>query len=161
MILWFAGLAFVIVVSVFRDAAIDYRLVMAGALVPDLVDAPWAHAGPAHALLFSAGLLTVVMLGTRRRRGWRRRLLAVPIGTFVHLILDGAWAMTKVFWWPFLGDAGQPAIPAFGRPAVLVVAMEVAGVAALWWCYRRFELHDAENRDLFLRQGRLRRDLVG
>ena len=41
MLLWFAGLSFVMVWNVFRDPAIDYRLVMVGALLPDVVDAPF------------------------------------------------------------------------------------------------------------------------
>ncbi len=161
MILWFAGMAFVVVVLVFRDAAIDYRLVMTGALLPDLVDGVQGRAAIAHSLLFSVALLTVVMLATRRHRSARRRLLAVPIGTFVHLVLDGAWTRSTLFWWPFLGPAGSPPVPSFDRPVPVIIALELAGAVALWWCWRRFQLGDGENRARFLGDGRLRRDLVG
>ncbi len=47
MFLWFAGLAVVGVWKVFGDTSIDYRLVIAGALAPDLVDA-WLVASVSH-----------------------------------------------------------------------------------------------------------------
>ena len=161
MILWFAGLAFVVVVAVFRDAAIDYRLVMGGALLPDAVDLLSRGAGVAHTLVFSVSLLGVVMVSTRRRRAARRRLLALPIGCLVHLVLDAAWTRTEQFWWPFLGDPGPFRLPALERGVVTVLLQEVVGVAALVWCWRRFELGRGPNRTRFLREGRLARELIG
>src|SRR4051812_13646421 len=91
MLLWFAGMAFVAVWMVFKDPAIDHRLVIVGALLPDAIDVWTGGRWVAHSVLFSVALLTVVMLGTRGRRLLRRQLLAVPIGTFLHLVLDGMW----------------------------------------------------------------------
>ena len=160
MALWFAGLAFVGVWAVFRDTALDYRLVMVGALVPDAVDVfaggPWVP----HTLLFSVALLLVVMAVTRGRRQLRRRLLALPIGTFLHLVLDGMWTRTAVFWWPgFGGDLPGGGLPSLQRPVGLLVAQEVAGAVALLWAWHRFRLGEAERRHQFLRTGRLGRDL--
>lgn len=162
MVLWFAGLSFVLVVLVFRDAAIDYRLVMVGALLPDVVDGLVVRgAWVLHSVLFSAVLLVAVMLATRGRRHLRRRLLALPIGTFVHLVLDGAWAATTVFWWPVLGWSFERArLPSLERPLAVNLLMELAGLAALVWCYRRFRLFEPQRRSTFLRTGRLGRDLV-
>ncbi len=103
MILWFAGMAVVAVWAVFRDPAIDLRLIVAGALLPDVVDGLLALVGlsgpwPAHTLVSAVCVLLGVMVVTRGRRLLRRRLLAVPIGTLLHLVLDGAWADTTVFW---------------------------------------------------------------
>ncbi|MDQ3106947.1 MAG: hypothetical protein M3Q68_03995, partial [Actinomycetota bacterium] len=81
MFLWFAGMAFVLVWAVFKDTSIDYRLVMGGALLPDVVDGVFGGPHVLHTLSFSVGLLVIVMLATRGRRALRRRLLAVPIGT--------------------------------------------------------------------------------
>jgi membrane-bound metal-dependent hydrolase YbcI (DUF457 family) len=160
VILWFAGLSFLIVWSVFRDTAIDYRLVMAGALLPDVIDAAFGGPRVAHTLIASVALLTAVMLGTRGRRAWRRRLLALPIGTFCHLVLDGVWTRSSLLWWPFLGsglhDRGLPSVE---RPAIVLVLMECAGAAALIWLVARFRLHDAQRWRVFLRTGRLGRDL--
>lgn len=165
MILWFSGMAVVAVWVVFRDPAIDLRLVVAGALAPDVVDGllelsgvagPW----PAHTLLASAGLLVAVMLGTRGRRSLRRRLLALPIGALLHLALDGAWADTEVFWWPAFGTAlGHQALPSLERGAFNVI-LELAGSLALLWAWRRFRLAEAPRRRAFLRTGRVGRDLL-
>jgi membrane-bound metal-dependent hydrolase YbcI (DUF457 family) len=161
VVFWFAGLAFVLVWAVFKDPAIDYRLVVAGALLPDVVDGlGFGGARYLHTLVASVALLVVVMLATRGRRGRRRRLLAVPIGTFCHLLLDGMWARTATFWWPFFGwrfPSGP--LPSWSRPVWLVVVEEVVGLGALAWCWRRFEFGSSgARRAAFLRTGRLGRE---
>lgn len=161
LVLWFAGLSFVLVWAIFRDTAIDYRLVMAGALLPDAVDVLTGGAGPMHSVVVSVVLMFGVMLATRHRRLLRRRLLAVPIGTFVHLVLDGMWRRTEVFWWPFFGaDFGGAELPTAERGVPAIVLMELAGVVALFWAYRRFRLDEPERRAKFVRTGRLGRDLL-
>ena len=161
LVLWFAGLSFVLVWAIFRDTALDYRLVVLGALLPDALDLVTGGAGPMHSLAVSVVLMFAVMLATRRRRLLRRRLLAVPIGTFVHLVLDGMWRRTEVFWWPFFGtDFADTALPTAERSVTTVVVMELAGAAALLWAYRRFRLYEPERRAKFARSGRLGRDLL-
>lgn len=159
MLLWFAGGAFLAVWVVFREPAIDYRLVMLGAVVPDAVDGLTGGRWLAHTVLASVVLLTLVMLATRGRRLLRRQLLALPIGTFLHLVLDGAWTDRDVFWWPFLGGQLDGRLPSLDR-GVANVVLELLGVAILVWAWRRFELHDPERRARFVRTGRLSRDLV-
>jgi hypothetical protein len=173
--LWFAGMALVMVWAVFKDPAIDYRLVVVGALLPDVVDGLVLGFGGGggsalyfHTLLSGVSLLVVVMLATRGRRGLRRRLLIVPIGALCHLVLDGMWARTATFWWPFFGgrfsgggsDGGVGGLPSLSRPAALVLVQEAVGLAALVWCWRRFGLGSAERRSRFVRTGRLDRALV-
>lgn len=160
MLLWFAGMAFVAVWVVFKDPAIDHRLVMVGALAPDLVDIWAGDRWVAHTLLFSVVLLTGVMLGTQGRRLRRRQLLAVPIGTFLHLVLDGMWVDKGVFWWPAFGSSfGDRPLPSIER-GWLNLLLEVLGAIALVWAYRRFRLQEPDRRRHFLRSGRLGRDLV-
>ena len=160
MALWFAGMSFLIVWSVFRDTAIDYRLVMAGALLPDLVDAPFGGGRFMHTLLAAAALLVAVMLLTRGRRHRRRQLLALPIGVFCHLVLDGIWTRTGTFWWPVIGGGFESSgWPSGTRPVALIVAMEVAGLAALAWGWMRFRLNEPERLELFRQTGRFGRDL--
>ena len=166
MILWFAGLSLVCVWLVFRDPALDHRLVVAGALLPDAIDgsfllsgkvAPW----PAHSVTANAALLVAVMVASRGRRRLRRQLLAVPIGSFLHLVLDGVWTDIQVFWWPLYGSAvGRQALPSDER-GLLNVPLEVAGLAALVWIWRRFGLAQPARRAHFLRTGRVSRDVVG
>lgn len=156
MILWPAGLALVAVWVVFRDPAIDHRLVVAGVLLPDLVDVPFGgSAGVAHTLAASVVLLLAVMIGTRHRRRARRRLLALPIGTFLHLVVDGAWARTAMFWWPAFGSDIPGRIPALDRPVEVLLLQELVGAAALVWCWRTFGLGDPAAREKFVRRGRL------
>ncbi len=161
MLLWFAGLAVVIVWQVFRDTAVDYRLLMAGALAPDLVDLATPGPGVAHALSAGAAVLAVVMVLTRGRRRLRRRALALPVGMMLHLLLDAAWAEPELFWWPALGLSLEAETPlSFHRPAAVLALQEAAGLAALWWSWRRFRLYEPERRRSFLRTGRVGRDLV-
>ena len=156
MLLWFAGLSFVLVWQVFRDPAFDYRLVMVGALLPDAVDVVFGGARVLHTLVFSAALLAVVMAATRGRRVLRRRLLAVPVGTFLHLVLDGMWTRTAVFWWPAFGWSFEgTSLPSAERGVMLVAVQEVIGLVALWWCVGRWELYEPGRRRRFLRTGRL------
>jgi hypothetical protein len=161
MILWFLGGAFLIVWLVFRDPAFDYRLLFVGVLAPDAVDALFGGARVLHSLLFSVALLVVVMLATVGRRALRRRLIALPIGTFLHLVLDGAFADTDVFWWPFSGAdfAGDPPLPSVER-GLWNVALEAVGLAILVWAWQRFGMSDAARRRQFVHTGRLDRDVV-
>ena len=160
MLLWFAGAAVVLTWQVFRDPAIDHRVLIAGSLLPDLVDAPFGGARVGHTLLASAALLVVVMLATRGRRAARRRWLFLPIGTLVHLLADGVWARASTFWWPFLGGRLDSPLPSLDHGLAVLVLEELAGAAALLWFWRRFDLWDPANRDRFLRTGRLPRDLA-
>ena len=155
MLLWFVGLSVALVWLVFQSPALDVRTVAAGALLP-WVDALTGLA-VLHTLLGSVVLLAVVMVATRRRRLLRRALLGVPIGTFLHLVLDGAWADAGLFWWPFLGgDPFAGDVPELERSVSTVVLLEAAGVAAMAWLWRSFGLADVERRRALLRSGRLR-----
>ena len=159
MFLWFAGGAFVLVWLVFRSPAVDYRLVIAGALLP-LVELPFGSPRVLHSVTGSVALLGLAMLATPRRRLVQRRLVAIPIGMFVHLLLDGAWTDTEAFWWPFAGLSWSDArLPELGRGA-LDVPLELAGAAALWWCWRRFRLYEPDRRHRFWRTGQLDRDVA-
>ena len=160
MLLWFVGVALVAAWVVFHDPAIDHRVLVAGALLPDAVDAPFGGARLAHTVLFSAILLAVVMLSSRGRRRARRRWLALPIGTFVHLVADGVWARSRGFWWPFLGGGLSGPLPSLDHGIALVVLEELAGAAALVWFWRRFGFADPAVRANFLRTGRLPRDVA-
>lgn len=156
MLLWFAGGAVVIVWAVFQDPAIDFRLVIVGALLPDVVDGPLGGARALHSLVTCAVLLLGVMVATRGRRRLRRQLLAVPIGALLHLVLDGMWTDPRVFWWPVLGWSFRGrSLPSLDHPVALIIAEELAGAAALVWCIVRFDLRGPERRATFLRTGRL------
>ncbi len=159
-------MALVTVWLVFRDPAIDHRVVLLGAVLPDVVDAPFGGARLLHTLAASAALLVLVMLLTRRsrsgrsRRHLRRRWLFLPVGTFLHLVFDGMWARTEEFWWPALGGALEGPLPALDHGLAVLSVKELAGALALAWCWRRFGLGEAGARQTFLRTGRLPRDVA-
>ena len=162
MLLWFAGLSFVLVVAVFRDPALDERLVMLAATVPAVLDLTMGGVRILHTLAFPILLLAAVMGGTIGRRSLRRRLLALPIGSFMNLVLDGMWSSTFLIAWPLGGlSFGDEQLPTLGRSLALRLLMEVAGLAALAWSVHRFRLFEPRNRDRFLRSGRLDRALIG
>jgi hypothetical protein len=160
MFLWFAGMSFVGVWLVFRSPAVDYRLVVVGSLLP-LVELPFGEPRVLHSLTGSVALLVLAMLATPRRRLMQRRLVAVPIGVFLHLVLDGIWTDTTAFWWPFAGLSWSDSeLPELARGGFDVV-LELVGAGALWWCWQRFGLADPARRERFLRTGQLDRALVG
>lgn len=156
MFFWFLGVGALLVVAVFQSPALDYRMVMLGSVVP-LLDAVTGGPWVLHTLLAPVVVLVVVMLATRHRRLVRRRWLGLPIGMFIHLVLDGAWANTDVFWWPFFGMSfGDDQLPEVARGALSLV-MEVVGIGALVYGWRRYGLDDRGARDRFLRTGQLPR----
>jgi len=156
MLLWFVGLAVVLVWTVFQSPALDVRFVTVGVLLPwldGLTGGPFVL----HTLAGSVGLLTAVMLLTRDRRLVRRRWLGLPIGTFLHLVLDGAWSRTALFWWPAQGGgAFDGRLPELDRPVGAIVVLELAGAVAGWWAWRTFALDDPGRRRELWRTGRLR-----
>ena len=159
MLFWPAGVALGLVWLVFRDPAFDYRMVVVGALLPDLIDAPFGGARLAHTLVFAVAVLTLVMLGTRGRRHVRRSLLAVPIGIFAHLVADAMWARTETFWYPAFGGPLTGRLPALDHGLAILVLEELAGLLVVAWCWQRFQLGDPKVRRQFLRTGHLPRDI--
>lgn len=159
MFLWFIGPSILIVWAVFRSPAADYRLVAVGAVLP-LVELPIGEPRMFHSLTGAAVLLTVVMVGARGQRLVQRRLLGLPIGVLMHLVLDGAWADTRGFWWPFLGTSWSTSqLPELGRGGFGIL-LELAGAAACWWGWRRFRLDEPDRRRLFFQTGQVGRDIV-
>ena len=159
MFLWFAGGSFLLVWLVFRSPAVDYRLVVVGSLLP-LIELPFGSPRVLHSLTGAAALLALAMALTPRRRLVQRRLVAIPIGVLVHLLLDGIWTDTQAFWWPFAGlDFSGSELPELARGAFNLV-LEALGAAALWWCWRRFRLDDPARRRRFLETGQLDRDVA-
>ena len=155
MLLWFLGTGLASVWFVFTDPRFDYRLLFVGVLLPDLIEVPFGDARWAHSLTVTVGVLVVVMLVTAGRKPIRRLLLGLPIGMLLHLVWDGAFTATKVFWWPFAGSWGHTRVPSLER-GWLNVFLEVVGAGIVVWAWRRFGLADAQRRREFVRTGVLR-----
>lgn len=154
MFFWFVGLSLVVVWMVFRSPAVDYRLIVLGALLP-LVELPFGEPRFLHSLAAPVLFMVLIMVVARGRRLRQRQLVGVPIGLFLHLVLDGAWADTTAFWWPFAGFGWSEAeLYELARGGWNLV-LELAGLAALWWCWQTFRLSETPRRQRFLRSGRL------
>ncbi|MBX7068453.1 MAG: hypothetical protein K1X38_03625 [Microthrixaceae bacterium] len=158
MLIWFAAGSVAIVWTIFRSPAVDYRVVAVGSVLA-LVEVPFG-VGPFQTLAFSVVALAVTMGVTVGRRLQRRRWLGVPIGMFLHLVLDGSWANQEVFWWPFTGwrfaDLRSPVLDR----GVWSLLMELGGVMVALWLWAEFGLDDPERRRRLLRTGQLDRDLM-
>ena len=155
MFVWFIAVSVTVVALIFRSPDLDYRLVMLGSVLP-LVEGAFGGRWLLHSVAFNAVLLFGVMVVAHGRRPTQRRWLALPIGTFCHLALDGTWTDTGVFWWPFagLGALGTGPVSEFERlPGVLL--LEGAGLMVGCWAWRRFALSNRSVRRALLTEGRL------
>jgi len=155
MVLWFVGTSVLTIWFVFRDPAFDYRFLILGALLPDVVDGVWGGARGLHSVTMGVAILGVVMLGTVGRRARRKMLLGIPIGLLLHLIYDGAFADTAVFWWPFTGITfADGRLPVVER-GLFNLVLEAIGAALCVVIWRRFHLGERERRRRFVTSGRL------
>ena len=151
MLLWFAGLSFIIVATVFACPAIDYRLVVIGSLVPVIemvLEGPWVL----HSLLAPVVVMGFVMIAFQGKRLKQRKWLGIPIGMFLYLFLDRAWTLSG-----FQIDKANA--PTREQPVVLVV-MEATGLLAASYGVRKYKIYEKENMKLFLRTGRIQRQMM-
>lgn len=154
MVLWFVGPSVLIVWAVFSSPGADYRFVAVGALLP-LAELPFGEPRVLHSLSGAVAMLVLVMVGARGRRLVQRRLLGLPIGVMLHLVLDGTFTDDRAFWWPFRGTSWSTSeLAELGR-GPFNLALELIGAASIWWAWRRFGMEDPAARRAFLRTGRL------
>ena len=159
MFFWFIATSIWSVWFVFRDPKFDYRLLAIAALTPDLVDgllqAFGLARGAMHSVVTSIAVLFAIMIATAGRRPSRQRLLAVPIGLFMHLIYDGAFSATKTFWWPLTGkNLSEESLPSVER-GIVNLPLELLVIVACIIAWRYFGLSDKTRRTKFLKTGSL------
>jgi hypothetical protein len=116
---------------VFRDPKFAYRWVIVGALVP------------VFSVVTVVGFLVAVMLLTIgknfSKRTVRKNFLALTIGLFMHLVFDGAFLSTKMFWWPLAGlSLDGYAIPLIER-GFLNIPFEIVGIALILWTKKQIK----------------------
>ncbi|MDY6912663.1 MAG: metal-dependent hydrolase, partial [Chloroflexota bacterium] len=90
--------------------SIDYRLVLIGSMLPDIIDKPIGHyLIPSfsngrifcHTLLF---FLLIFFIGLcRYRRQAKTGLLVLSFGSLLHLFFDQMWCAPQTLFWPILG----------------------------------------------------------
>ncbi len=170
MLFWHLGATTAVTRYTFRDERMDLRLLLFGAVLPDLIDTPLGLVlFPAveslrlvgHSLLFAATVMSLVLVATRRGRP-RKKWMPLAVGVLVHLFLDAMWADPETLWWPVLGrgfstsGAGGAASYVTGLLANPVTWVgEVVGLGYLVVMTRRAGLAQRANRVSFLRTGRL------
>lgn len=152
MFFWFIGTAVVTVGVVFRDPRFDYRLLIVGSVFP-IVDGLVGGARALHSVTVSVGLLAVLMVATAGRRPVRKMLLGLPIGMILHLVFDGAWSNTEVFWWPFFGWSFDDSPLPLVERGWWNLPLEAVGIAICAWLWRHNRLGDPARRAAFLRDG--------
>jgi inner membrane protein len=93
--------------------SIDWRLVIVGSMLPDIIDKPVGTAIFAHTFengrIFTHTLLVaLILLATglylyhRRQKAW---LLVIALSLGFHLVLDQMWREPRTLLWPFMGWA--------------------------------------------------------
>jgi hypothetical protein len=153
---------------------IDYRLLILGSLLPDIIDKPLAvlfgieGRSVAHTLLFNATLTMLLMLPLLAPQIYpkalaRRLSNPLPIlslGLWTHLLFDRIWEQPRVLLWPIEGVAFQPGV--FDLLELLMGVLEpfalmgeIAGSAVLLFLVRRYRLHRWANLARFIRTGRV------
>ncbi len=159
MLLWFAVLAPVLVAEVFRSPMMDLRIVAFGAVLP-LVELVSPVPLYLHTMVCPLLVLTVVMLGTINRRLTRRRLLGIPIGLFVHLVLDGTWRFDQLLLWPAFGFSLDGVdLPETSINLFVGILLECIALIVALWAVRRYGLRDRANLDRMIRSGQLNRSV--
>lgn len=171
MIFWHVGGTVLAFRYVFRDPNVDLRFLALGSILPDLLDKPIGTvllAGTfesgqifGHTLLFASVLMVAVLVGTSRGI-WRRRLMALAVGSLFHLILDGMWAVKETFLWPAFGWRFPPGPDSYWTGLVdrltsdpWIIVQEVLGLVYLVFLWRKARLGESGRRAELWRAGTL------
>lgn len=169
MLLWHLGVGAALVYVTLGRRRIDYRFILLGAVLPDLIDVPlsfvfgWpGRRGPAHTLLAVVVVTVLVLVAFRgqRRLSW----FGLGVGWLTHLVGDGMWLVPRTFLWPAFGTrfGATPPEPYSGDLFVhplshlLTWGGELVGLGILAWFWVAFRLSDPHRRRLFQRDGLLR-----
>lgn len=171
LLFWHLGLTCLIIVFTLGVRRIDYRVVLLGAILPDLIDKPIGRILFVDTFqtsrLFGHTLLlvTVVLLSIQLvlRGKTARRWFILPIASLIHLALDGMWNLPVTLFWPLFGTRFPPEpnadywLDVFLRPFEdpLTLGGELVGLALLYYLYRAFCLQNPANRRQFVRTGKL------
>ncbi|WP_174591076.1 metal-dependent hydrolase [Methanocella conradii] len=164
-------LLFVFIVFSPLKEKLDYRFVLAGALLPDLIDKPVGdyifysvfQNGRifGHTMLFALALAGMGMyLNKRRGIG---AVEALALGSLLHIAEDQMWLAPGTLFWPLLGwefpkydienYAGYIIYVLFHEPSAYVP--EMAGIIILVAFILYFKLYRPERIRLFISRGSL------
>lgn len=163
------GIAVAIVYVTIGRRRVDYRYILFGAVLPDLIDGATCvfydcggSRGVAHSLPANVAVTVLIILVLRGET--RLAVFGTGVGWLLHLVGDGMWDAPRTFFWPLAGTgfSTTPAEPyswtLFTDPLshAWTWAGEIAGLLVLAWFWVAFELGDPARRGRFLRDGHLR-----
>lgn len=170
MLFWHLGITAAIIFATIGRRRVDYRVVLLGAILPDLIDKPLGRIlfeeefqssrifG--HTLLFSFGMLLVVMLTMRGATA--RRWFILPIACLIHLGLDAMWNHPITLFWPVFGDFPPEPVEGYWWEVLLRPfrhplegLKELAGLVALIYLYLGTGLSDRAIRRTFFKTGEI------
>lgn len=116
MLFWHLGVTSAIVFLTLGRRRIDYRVVMLGSILPDLIDKPIGRIFFqsyfqtsrlfGHTFLFDVVLVLGIQLVLRGKTA--RRWFVLPIGSLIHLALDSMWNLPVTLFWPLFGTRFPP-----------------------------------------------------
>lgn len=171
MLFWHLGMTVAIVFLTLGRRSIDFRVVMLGGILPDLIDKPIGtlifeerfRSGRiyGHTLLFCLLLLLCIQMFLRGRTA--RRWFVLPIGCLIHLALDGMWNEPITLFWPLFGAEFPETIGEnywymvllrpFQHP--IYALQEMLGLALLGYFASAFRLHEKDRLRAFFKTGTL------
>lgn len=170
MILWHLGIAAAIVYVTLGRRRVDYRFILIGAVLPDVIDTTLnatvchdpAGRSISHTLVAPVAITVAILLVFRGER--RIRVFGLGVGWLLHLVGDGMWQAPRTFLWPAFGlhFADRPPEPyswdllAHPLSHMSTWGGELLGLAILLWFAVAFDLFDPERAKRFLRDGYLR-----
>lgn len=87
--------------------AVDYRFILVGSLLPDIIDKPLGAALFNNTRVFCHSLLFLLLASLAAFLIWKlykgRWGVYLCLGILMHLLLDSMWLEPVTFFWPFLG----------------------------------------------------------
>lgn len=171
MFFWHLGLTPALILLTLGRRRIDYRVVLLGAILPDLIDKPVGRIFFedtfqnsrlfAHTLAFVLALLLFVIAFLRGASA--RRWFVLPVAVLIHLALDAMWAEPVTLFWPlfsfefpkvFVEDYWLAVLTRpFDHPVEAL--KEFIGLAVLMFMGFVFSLQRRDQMSAFLRTGEL------
>src|SRR6059036_654532 len=97
------GLGLAWLLSWKSPARIDYRLVLFGAILPDLIDKPLAYVTGLDSRIWTHTFLFLFAILALSFVPMFRALRLVGFGVATHLLLDMIWIQPAVVWYPAYG----------------------------------------------------------
>ncbi len=168
MILWHLGIAMLLVYVTLGRRRIDYRFILLGAVLPDVIDGILTLVTDLPSRSFSHTILSVIVVAVvvllTTKGETRLAVFGLAVGWLTHLVADAMWQAPRTFLWPTFGT-DFPTTPAepyswdlFVHPLDHLATWvgELVGLAILAWFYVAFELGKGDRMKRFMADGYLR-----